>query len=213
MRITPRTPLPATVRTLLWDDKLKGFGVKITPAGSRSFFLDYRSLGRRRQITIGSYPTWSVSSAREEATKLRHTIDIGNDPLGKRQVARDAPTVADLVERYIAEHLPKRRTKTQDDYSDYLKNKILPALGHIKVTAVSRLDVDSLHRSIANRTRYYANRVLAPLSHLFELAIRWGYCTDNPTHFVKKEPEERRERYLTPDELQRLIDTLSTYKY
>ena len=91
---------------------MTGFGIRIyastkrNPDGSRSFFLNYHADGIERRITIGEFPTWNVKDARAEATELRKRIDKGEDPAGDRRKLRDAPTVQDLIDRYIADHLP-----------------------------------------------------------------------------------------------------------
>src|SRR6516164_3592500 len=93
-----------------WDDdpKATGFGVRSYAGGGKSFFIDYRLNGRHRRYTIGPYPRWSAEAARAEAQGLRKKIDRGEDPAGDKRARRTAATVQDLVERYIADHLPKK---------------------------------------------------------------------------------------------------------
>ena len=66
------------------DIEVKGFGLRITNNGAKSFVLDYRLGGRQRRITIGSYPDWSVQAARKEAGDLKKLVDKGEDPMGER---------------------------------------------------------------------------------------------------------------------------------
>src|SRR5262249_59435551 len=93
-----------------WDDdpKATGFGVRSYPGGGKSFFIDYRLQGRHRRYTIGPFPRWSVAAAREEAKALRKQIDRGIDIAGDKRERRTAPSVQDLIDRYIADHLPKK---------------------------------------------------------------------------------------------------------
>ena len=89
---------------------------------------------------------------------------------------------------------------------------ILPALGKRKVVDVTRADVTKLHH--ANRAApYQANRVLAVLSKMFNLAERWGLRPDgsNPCRHVEKFAERKRERMLSPAELARLGGALAAY--
>jgi len=53
----------------------RGFGVRITAAGVRSFVLNYRLDSREYRYTIGRYPDWSALRAVREARELRQRID------------------------------------------------------------------------------------------------------------------------------------------
>ncbi len=106
------------------DPKVVGFGLRVYAGGGRSFFLNYRIDGRERRHTIGSFPRWSVAAARERAKELRKQIDKGHDPAGQKRERREAPTVQDLIDRYIDEHLPRkaagaRRGRKEDAGGDW----------------------------------------------------------------------------------------------
>src|SRR5215472_7884827 len=92
---------------LLWDHdpKVPGFGARVHAGGTKSFFLNYRLHGRQGRKTIGTWPTWSVEAARAEAKELRKRVDRGEDPALEARERREAPTVQDLIDRYITEHL------------------------------------------------------------------------------------------------------------
>jgi hypothetical protein len=89
-----------------------------------------------------------------------------------------------------------------------LQNVILPWLGSEKVTAVGRREIEALHASLEDRP---ANRVLALLSKMFNLAIPWGWRTDNPVKGLRRYEEEKRHRWLQDDELQRLCSVLDKH--
>jgi integrase len=187
-----------------------GFGVRITAAGARSFILNYRTQsGRERRLTIGSPPDWTLAAARDEAAKLKREIDGGGDPLGVIRAGREAPTVADLCDRFSEEFLPKKRPATQRDYRRMIAAEIIPQIGSIKVAAVTFSDIDKLHRKVGRRAPYSANRAIALLSKMFALAIRWQYRTDNPAKGVERNPEVKRERFLDGAELARLGTALA----
>jgi integrase len=207
-------PLPAKGSRIFYDFGVKGFGIRITSAGARAFILNYRTrLGRERRFTIGSFPDWTVGAARVEATELKRQIDRGGDPLGEIKAGRAAPTVADLCARFEAEHLPRKRPGTQTVYRQQIAAEILPALGRLKVATVTFADIDRLHQAITRRGRpCRANRVLSLLSGMLNLAIRWGWRTDNPAKGVERNQEHKRRRYLSADELTRLIKALDEYR-
>ena len=212
-------PTPASGNKIHYDAELPGFGCRVTAAGARAFVLNYRTTaGRERRITIGQHPAWSVKAARDEAKRLRRIVDAGGDPLGEEQAERAAPTVADLCQRYEAEHLPKKRERSQEEDRAIIKNDILPRLRRHKVADVAFEDIDKLHREITRgdgkkRPRpIRANRSVALLSKMFSLAIKWRLRTDNPCRGVERNQENKRKRYLKGDELARLTVALAEHR-
>ncbi len=206
-------PTPTVGNKVSYDDKIKGFGVRVTAAGARSFVLNYRTRAtRERRLTIGSFPEWRVAAARAEAGELKRRIDRGDDPLGEVETERGAKTIADLAARFAAEHLQKKRPSTQTSYRAIIANDILPALRTFKVAEIAFEDVDALHRKITARgAPYRANRVIAVLSKMFSLAIRWQWRADNPVRGIERNGEQKRRRYLKSDELARLADALDKF--
>ena len=123
---------PAKGNRVYYDLEQTGFGLRVTSAGARSFIFNYWIKGRERRLTIGQHPEWSVTAARTEAKRLRVEIDRGNDPLAERKEAHAAPTVADFCERYIEQHLPRKRTRSAGDDAGMIARYVLPALGSMK---------------------------------------------------------------------------------
>jgi integrase len=205
---------PAAGARITYDEAVKGFGIRVTSTGARSFILNYRTrLGRERRFTIGAYPDWKTGAARIEAAELKKQIDRGGDPLGEFAAEREAPTVADLCERFIADYLPRKRLSTQLTYRQQIAAEIIPALGRLKVADVTFADIDGVHRAISKRGRpYRANRVVALLSRIFSLSVRWHLRTENPCKGIERNPEHQRRRYLTTDELARLATALTTLR-
>jgi integrase len=207
--------LPDRGNRVTYDDAVAGFGIRVTRAGSKAFILNYRvkGSGRERRYTIGSAASWTVAAARKEAKRLRLVIDSGGDPQGDIDTDREAPTMADLIERFTQEHLPRKRPGTVSAYQFILRNHIEPHFGrHTKVADVKFADCDDLHRKITKAgSPYAANRTLAVLSMMFELACRWQWRSNNPTKHIERNPEEKRKRYLSDDELAALLKALAEY--
>jgi len=137
-------------------------------------------------------------------------VDQGEDPLGERIAEREAPTVRRLAERYVQEHLPKKRPGSARDDEAMLKGWILPALGGKKVAAVRPADVEALHARITKSgAKVRANRVIGLCSKMFSLAVKWEYRPDNPCKgAVDRNPEAKRRRYLSAVEIARLSAAL-----
>ncbi len=201
----------------IWYDggpkRISGFGIRATAGGSKAFVLTYRNKeGRDRRLTIGTYSPneWSVAAARKRAGELKRLIDTGADPLEEQVEARKAPTIADLCDRYISDHLPRKRESSAREDKAMIRNIIKPKLGRRKVKAVTHAEVDKLHRDL-RPTPYRANRTLALLSKMFSLAAKWGWRADNPAKGVERYTEEKRTRYLSVQEFKQLTEALAGY--
>jgi integrase len=212
--VIKRIAVPNKGYTVSHDSEARGFAVRVTAKGVRSFILNYYTRGGRdRSYTIGQFPDWVTTAARARARELRVEIDAGGDPLEEIEAERSAPTVADLCDRFEAEHLPRKRPSTAKDYRQMLASHIRPHFGaHAKVADVSFADVDALHRKITRSgATYAANRCVAILSKMFSLAVRWGMRETNPAKGVERNTEHHRRRYLSGDELGRLVAALTEH--
>src|SRR5438270_4936795 len=206
-------PAGGRAHAIYYDGDVKGFGLRVTKGGARSFVLNYRARGIERRYTIGAYPDWKVAAAREEAKRLKRLVDQGRDPMVERHEERAAPTVNDLVDRYLAEHAPRKRERSRREDESMIAQWIKPELGNKKVADVRHADIERLHRKItAHGTPTRANRTAALLSKMFSLGIRWEMRTDNPARGLERNSEEKRNRYLAGDELRRLTKALTACK-
>jgi integrase len=211
-------PVPKRGNRIHYDSTVAGFGLRVTAAGAKAFVLNYRTRsGRERRYTIGQFPTISVAAARKKAAELKNGIREGRDPLADIDAERAAPTIEDLCKRFVDGHLPNKRESTREGYRAAIESAILPAWRHRKIAEITFADVDALHRKITDqgtrkhdprRAPYRANRVVAVLSKMFSLAVRWKWCADNPTKGLDRNVESKRRRYLSGDELAALLETL-----
>jgi integrase len=226
IRLTNKFVAKLTGEAMWWDDdpKATGFGVRSYPGGSKSFFVDYRLNGRQRRYTLGPFPRWSAEAAREQAKKLRKEIDRGVDPAGDKRARRTAPTVQDLIDRYIADHLPKKSVvgpRLRDE------KKMLAEIGarlgkHIKVADIHGGDIADMHRRITESGRpVRANRILAIASKMFSLALvpmagetlPWRNASlGNPCKGIERNHEEAKERFFSQSELTAISDVLARYR-
>jgi len=198
---------PSDRDILVWDDELRGFGLRVKPSGIKSYLIQYRNQhNESRRLTIGRHGVVSPEEARRKARKLLGQVQDGADPATERREARRAPTVADLAERFMKEHanVKKKASSAQMDVIN-LRLHVLPALGRKKVSTVTRTDLTSLHHAMRDRPGA-ANRVLSLLSKMFNLAEKWSMRPDgsNPCRHVDRYPERKMERFLSADELGRL---------
>lgn len=120
---------PKQKNIIVYDEEVVGFGVRITSGGTRAFILTYRIEARERRLTIGAWPDWSVTAAREEAKRLKREIDQGRDPMAERDEARESPNVRQLIDRYLEEHAAKLAKRNRDDQASMLRKLVEPAWG------------------------------------------------------------------------------------
>jgi integrase len=210
-----RLPQPETGNRIYRDAAFSGFGIRVTAGGARAFVLDYRvrGSGQQRRYTIGGFPSWSTGAARNKARELRRRIDNGEDPQADFEEARTAPTMAELADRFEAEHLPRKRSGTRLAYRHTLDRHIRPHFGrHVKVANIDFASIDALHRKVtATGGPYAANRTVRIVAKMFTLAIRWGMRSDNPAKGIELNAETERKRYLSSDELGRLTKALAAH--
>src|SRR6478672_4518480 len=88
---------PASGNRISYDSEIRGFGIRVTVKGARSFILNYYVAGIERRLAIGSYPAGSVAAARSRAKELRREGDNGKDPRAARTPAEPTKTVADVL--------------------------------------------------------------------------------------------------------------------
>nr|WP_320131707.1 tyrosine-type recombinase/integrase [uncultured Holophaga sp.] len=195
----------------IWDPAVRGFGVRLSPQGCMSFIMKYDHLGRQRWIVLGRYGEITLDQARKRVAQIRLELLTGSDPAQKRKEEREAPTMRELALRFLEEHVEvKRKPTTLRQYRDVVNRFIIPILGAKPVKEVEANDISKLHHRM-RETPYQANRALAVLSKMLQLAEVWGFrpMKSNPCYLIEKFKERPKERYLSEPELSRLGEVLA----
>lgn len=225
-----RATEPAADDYQIFDEEVRGLALVVYPSGGRAFALSYRFVGRQRRLVIGRWPEWSVVAARERAKLLRREIDAGNDPVAERQESRAAPLMADLIDRYIKEHVPRLAKRNASDQTSMLLKLVAPEWRNRLVRDITPADVEKLLSKIAEgRARPHkekpngkrrrplakatptpirANRCGEVLRKMFTLAVVWKMRDDNPATGFRTRIETERDRFLSPAEIGRLAAAL-----
>lgn len=198
----------------LWDTKLAGYGVKVTPAGKRIYLVQYRVGGRKgrtRRVTIGTHGVKTEHEARTEAKRLLGEVQAGSDPATERDKLRDAETLGQALDRFLASHADaKLKGSTSREYRRVTALHLPAKLRSRLLGDVGRGDITRVHDGMRDHP-YQANRLLAVLSKFFNWCALQGLRPDNsnPCRHVAKFPEAGRERFLSADELARLGSALA----
>jgi len=217
-RITKRVVDAATKGekdTYVWDDELTGFGLKVTPAGRKVFFIQYRTRGagaRTRRYTIGNLGPITTDEARTQAKTLLGLAKAGQDPAAERDREKTEKTVGEVLDLFLDEHVtPTCKPRTDEEYRRLIKLHVPKDFRNRSMAAVEHHHVAKLHRDMKAKP-YPANRLLAVLSKMFNWASKNGHLpkgADNPCRHVTKYDEVKRERYLSSDELAALSSALA----
>ena len=202
-------PTPEKGNRIYFDDIVGGFGIRVTASGTKAFVFDYRVNRRHRRLTIGRYPSWNATAARERAKKLKLQVDRGRDPLGEKEEGRAAPTLADVAAEYLERYASKKKSGFRD--KQYLTRDVLPSWGNRKAADIKRRDVLELIERKAEQAPISANRLLACIRKVFNWAISRDLLDTNPCSQVPAPGiEKRRDRVLTEAEIAAFWDGLDS---
>lgn len=211
-RLTKRVVDAAEVGTkdqYIWDSSLKGFGLKVTPSGRKVYIVQYRLGGRKgrtRRVTLGQHGPLTTEEARGLAKKSLGQVSAGTDPAAELDKTRAGSLMTSLLDKFDEQHIEvKLKPKSQEDYRRNIRLYIKPALGHMLVHQVTRQDVARLHHSLREKP-YVGNRVISVLSKFFNWCEKFGYREEgkNPSRYIDKYKEKKRQRFLSKIEQERL---------
>lgn len=195
-----------------WDTEIKGFGVKVTPKGSKSFLVQYRPGGRGspiRKIRVGSCGSVSLHKARTEAARILGQKAEGRDPALERKQSRQklaSDKFSAIVDNFLTMHASQNRTA--DETARILKQNVLPKWSNRSIHQIGKRDVNEVLDIVVNRgSMFMANRTLAALRKLFNWCVSRGIITTSPCHGVSAPHREKsRDRILNDEELTAVFD-------
>lgn len=222
-------PDPAR-RYYLWDSSLGGFGLLVLPTGIKSYVFRYRTReGRDRRATIGKHGALTPEKAREAAEAMAQTVRAGGDPLAEKTAARTAPTVGDVLDRYLeSRRFQEKAETTRAIDRGRIERHLRPLLGRSIVDKLRPEDVRGTFAAIAaGKTAATVKTKARGLARvrggegtardaikLLRAALNWavgeGLVGRNPCLGIKLGADGTRETILRgPDDYRRLFETLA----
>lgn len=200
---------PKNERFILWDPGHTGLGIRVTPAGKKTFIFTYRFQGKSRMWSIGPYPRVSLVAARLKAAQAKDQLTQGIDPgavkIETRRAERSAPSVKDLMDEYIEKYAKVRKKSWRED-ERILNKDVVPEWGRRKAKDITRRDVVVLLDSIVERgAGITANRTLAVVRRMFNFALDRFILETSPCVAVRAPSKENQwDRVLTEKEIRKL---------
>ena len=209
-----------TANSFLWDTEVKGFGLKVSAVGKRTYIFQYRTGGREsatQRFTIGEHGSpWTPDLARKEALRLAGLVRRGVDPReDQRQQRKAAVTLAFddyaglFVERYL-----KIKWKRWDEAERILKRDIVPVFRRRPLPAITKGDIDDLLSGMNDRPAL-KRQAYAILSKLFNWALKTrGDIQASPITSMDAVPTVKaRDRHLSAEELAAFITAVDATPY
>ena len=206
---------PSDRPLIVYDEDLKGFGLRIMPSGRKAWIVEYRPNGggrgvAKRRHAIGAFEEMTPEAARKAAADVLAGVRLGGDPADVRAKGREAVTLQQLVDIFLTEHVEaKRKASTAETYRSILTLHILPTLGSKKAEQVRPADIARIHAKLQH-IRYRANRLLTLVGTLYAYGQRRKLVPAgfNPAEGIDKYREDRRETFLSTEQLGRVGEAI-----
>lgn len=198
---------PAERDCFIWDDRVSGFGVKVTPKGRKVYIFQYRLGGRGskvRRFTIGRHGAITTEQARGEASRLSLLVSQGVDPQFDKAEKRRQEVELGFelyLERFTEECLKVRWTASWQDAERTIKQHALPRLRSKSLPEITRTDISSVLRPLREMPAT-EKKAFAVLRKFFNWAVNEGDLITSPMSGMKgPEGAEARDRTLRDWEL------------
>lgn len=202
-------PKPAIKKVYYNDAIEKGLGLYVTPNGAKSFYIRKRIKGRDERIIIGSAEIVSVKKARFKAKLIKVQISEGLDPVAerKRAIFKEL-TLGTHCKDYMEVYSKQHKKSWKHDERDI--DRFFSQWFHRRMCDITRFEVQKLYQNIVDENGLFqANRTLERLKAIYNKAVEWGWQGDNPARLIKRYRETMRERFIQPQEMPYLIQSLN----
>ena len=190
------TPLTATeIKSTKPKDKKyklfdgRGLSLHILPNGSKLWRLKYRLHGKEKEYAIGTYPSISLSKAREKREELKNLIADGIDPNEQKKqnvkIAKDVEAKKENTFKKISElWLKSYEQEVSENYHKKLERALVmhvyPSIKDIPMEEITRKDIIALLELIKNKGfQETARRTAMLLNKIYKYAVTYEYTPHN----------------------------------
>lgn len=222
--------VPTSAQAFLWDGELKGFGVRVTKTGVKTFIVQYRNAaGKTRRMNIGRYGVMTVEKARDEAKIKFGAVAAGEDPADADDDRHQRTTVFDLCDWYLTEaqagrilgrrNRPIKKSTLAMDKSR-IETHIKPLLGDRLAHTLKVADIEGMQSDIVTGKTAkprgkgrggtttggpgVASRAVGTLQSVLGHAARLGKIESHPSRGARKLAGKKKMRRLSVAEIKKL---------
>ena len=192
-------------RLEVFDERVPGFGVRVSKAGTKTFILTYRHRSRSRRLTLGRYPTLTLADARDKAIDALRQVANGQDPILEADKADDTSYQFDAIATaYVEKHCKVHNKPSTARESERCLNKhFVSAWGKRDLRDITQPHINEiLDQLIADGTPSEANHALGVIKTLFNWCVDRDLLAVSPCQKVRKPAKHNsRARVLTDAEL------------
>lgn len=212
---------PKEVLIEYWDEKTPGFGIRVSPEGTKTWFVMYRLAGIRRRLRLGRYPGVSLFDARRNARSALSEVAEARDPVLERKAKEaqlklerlEARTFGQLCQQYMEQWAKQHlREKTWAEYQRIINKHLIPEFGKFDTSDIEPSHVGAFLRDIGSMKKVLANRIRAVMGAIFGWAIDQKIVASNvnPVSGIRRPggEEKAKERVLTDAELKSVWQSL-----
>lgn len=198
--------------SILWDVTVRGLCARRQFSNVVTYSVIFRNReGRQHWFKLGRHPILTPSMARQEAIKVLRAVTLGEDPSDARKALRSSPTMAEIMDEYVADMGAQRVNgkKTSTIKSDLarINMHIKPKLGRHKVTSITQDDIEAFVLQLSPGS---ARRIIGLTGAIFTYAIKKKLRLDNPCRGVETPKDNKRLKRLSVPEYAQLGKVLSS---
>lgn len=200
-------------RMAVYDTEVSKLAMRITAAGSRTFYVVKRVGANMAWVKLGTFPDMTVEQARGEAQKILAEFAVGANPAAARRAIREEPTFAEALADMLV-HKTKRdgspiTERTKQDYLDTVRLHMV-AIANSKLSHITRSDVKAIHAKVSKKSARQADKAIAIVSSVFNYAVDMEHFKgENPAARIKKNAVVTRDRFAQAVELPYLFTAIA----
>ena len=222
-------PSPENGRVTYYDEAIPKLAVRITTAGSKTFYVITRDGASVAWLKLGTFPQMTVEIARKEAQQHLGNFAKGKSPAAAKRADKQRATLGQAYTNYLTMYAEPHGRKTIGTLREIWERYVgtmpdEPARKHgrkrtkhpagvdwtdRKLEDISTADVRALHARIGGHAPVLANRVVELISTVYGRAAEWGYAGANPAKGIAPFKEQKRDRFIQADELPAFFKALA----